>query len=219
LNGHGNPAGNCGVLFVEGSIIANVTMMNPTTTHAVFVGDDNITLEYVSLESALVIQGKDARLNNISAPQLEWWDAEGFGPSSGVMLTPLKPDASRVYDLTPEARWQRALLVDRDGKVLAPGYESESPVNPSDYMNPGIVLPSPAKDMVPLTVRGFVGQIAALQRWEGEARNPLFAILSDGNLASANIEGSAPPGSPNKRLRICDGSGTFIGYIPIYPTS
>jgi hypothetical protein len=182
LNGHGNPQGNCGVLFVEGSFISNVIMMNPTTSHTLFLGDDNITLDNVSMEMPLVINGKNARLNNIRAPRVEWWDQASFGPSSGVMLSPLLPDPDKVYDLTQPARWQRALLVDRDGKVQAPGYESQSPLNPPDFKNPGIVLPSPKASAVPLTIEAADDQTADLQQWKDEPPAVALRVSKSGYL-------------------------------------
>jgi hypothetical protein len=179
------------VLFVEGSLITNVVMMNPINSIALFIGDNNVTLDNVRMETDLVIQGQDARLNNITAPQVEWWDAENVGPSSGVMLSPLLPDADKVYDLTEEAAWKRALLVDRDGNVTIPGYQSKSPLDPPpEFVKPGMTISDADADKVPLTLRAAEEQETDIQRWEDSAEAAQMRVNKSGHLI---IRKAAPP--------------------------
>jgi hypothetical protein len=87
------------------------------------------------------------------------------------------------------------------------------------YVTPGVTIPSPAKEVVALTVRGAANQEKDLQRWEDSAANLLFAILRDGNIASAKIDLNPLTGSATKRLPIYDENGNQTGWIPIYPVT
>jgi hypothetical protein len=113
------------------------------------------------------------------------------------------------------------LLVNRSGEVRVPGYESKSPGDPPPpvYVTPGVTIPSPAKEVVGLTVRGAANQEKELQRWEDSTANLLFAILRDGNISSAKIDLNPLTGSATKRLPICDKDGNQVGWIPIHPLS
>jgi hypothetical protein len=177
---------------------------------------DGVTLENVTLDRPLVAQGEDLRLNNLHAPEGVVFQFLEDPPvdSTGIMLSPITPDPENVLDLTEIGKWQRPLMVNRDGSANAPPaiWEGAGPV-----VKPGLIFPSPAADKVPLTVRGKLDQSANLQEWQDDEEAVLFAIQSDGNIGSKNVEQTAPPGDPDWRLPIYDEGGNQIGWIPIHP--
>lgn len=206
---------SCGIGFAAHSRIANVTIMMPRFASTMYLISD-ISLDNVSMDIPLIVIGTDVRLNNLTVPEGVTFHHPGSsGPdSSGVMLSPLLPDPSKVHNTTAAGQWFRPMFVTSDGTANLPVWD-----NTPGATAPGLVLSSPAADKVPLTIQAADSQTADLQQWKNDEGNVLFAILDDGNIASTNIESSSPPGSANKRLVICDETGSPHGYIPIHPLS
>jgi hypothetical protein len=200
-----------GIGLAPDSRLTNVTMLLPRYVTTFVYVPDGVTMENVTLDIPLVSQGKDVRLNNLHAPEGVVFHNH-TEQSSGVMLSPITPYPLKVDDETPAGRWYRPLFVQSDGKAHMPQWSTAGGATP-----PGLILPSPADGIVPLTVKAAEEQTADLQQWKDHSGNLLFAILKDGHIGSTHIDPNAPPGSANKRLKIHDETGAEIGYIPIHP--
>lgn len=207
-----------GVSFVKGSRISNVRLTNALGDAPIYFNDENIVLQNVTFDKDVYVFSRIMLVDQVAAPrfQLQSDDGSHPEPSSGVIITSFfdssSSPAGMLVDASPAGQWLRPLLVAKDGTAKPP----QVLVSPSSLLTPGLKLPSPGDDIVPLTVQGAHLQTADLQQWKNEEGDTLFAIRADGHLASANIEEEEPPNKPIRRLEIFDENGTSMGFIPIY---
>jgi hypothetical protein len=202
------------VSICDESQFNNVTFVNTPPTgsdNVVFANANSSAMVNVTSELPIHFRGQSWRLANITAPKVVFENYSAI-PSSGLLLTPLIPDTGQVvYDTT--GQWQRPLLVNMDGTAEAPqSYQGDPPA----LVTPGLILPSPAPDVVPLTVKAEEDQAADLQQWQDEAANLKLAVRADGNLKTANAEDEPIPENQRYRLAIYDEDDNLLGYIPIY---
>lgn len=203
--------------FTDESQYSNINIVNfQGDGEIVYANADNSTVENITSNVPMRFRGLNWRITNVTAPTvtIEKFPLGPTYPTTGVFLTPLNGDPAEYADSTPAGAIQRPLLVNKDGTAQAPQAKYS---DMGDLETPGLILPSPADDVVPLTIRPAESQTANLQEWQDDGEAVLFAIRVDGNLASANVEETAPPGDPDWRLPIYGPAGTQIGWIPVHP--
>lgn len=158
VTNHGDGSSASNVNFVAGSVISNVQIVQPNndTPPAIELEDDNLTLTSVTSESEISVAGEDQRIDKLTAPHLTLEDG-----SSGVLLTPLLPEADEVEDMATPGAWRTPLPTRIDGKVA--GTEATD---------------------VSLQVIAVASQTADLQQWQDSSGSVLFRVNKDGYMIS-----------------------------------
>ncbi len=199
--GSANPS----IQFAKGSRITNLRIADrrfpPPTPFVIFVHPDDLQLTNVVSDTQMNFEGQNLRLLNVSAPLVYFTLT-----SSGILLAPLA--AGTLED--GSAALDQPLTVRSNGVVRVPMF-AQAAVHGPDL----IVQANP--DAVALQVRSLTPTTAAhLMEWQNGLGSPMFAVRTDGFLATGQSDLSGTIGQIVRKLPIFDIDGNLLGYIPIY---